>query len=174
MARIGLLSDSHGRAATTQQAVRLLIDQQIDLLLHLGDIGSLEVIDAMIEQVDDNGRLKPPVRLVFGNVDWDADSLARYAVSLGVDVDHPMGWLEMDGKTLVYQHGHEQARMDQALARGVDYLCHGHTHRPRNETLGSTRLINPGALFRAADYTVAVLDTDTGQVQFHSLRDQRD
>ncbi len=174
MARIGLLSDSHGRAATTSQAVRLLLEQQVDLLLHLGDIGSLEVIDAMIEQVDDQGRLTPPVRLVFGNVDWDADSLARYAVSLGVDVDHPMGWLELDGRTLVYQHGHEQAGMDQALARGVDFLCHGHTHRPRNEKVGPTRLINPGALFRAADYTVAVLDTHADQVHFHSLRDQRD
>jgi hypothetical protein len=48
--------------------------------------------------------------------------------------------------------------MRSALAQGVDYLCHGHTHVVRDERIGQTRVINPGALFRAARYTVALLD----------------
>jgi hypothetical protein len=106
---------------------------------------------------------------VFGNTDWDAASLARYAESLGVEVDHPVGRIEADGKTVVFQHGHQEAAMTQALAEGVDYLCHGHSHRQRDEMVGPTHVVNPGALFRAAEYTVAVLDTATDRVEFHRV-----
>jgi len=169
LTRIGLLSDSHGRAATTQRAVRLLLDKQVDLLLHLGDVGTVDVIDALIEQIDEAGDLDPQVHAVFGNCDWDADAMARYADSLGVAVDHPVGRLKVDGKTLVFQHGHQEAAMDQALAEGVDYLCHGHTHRQRDERVGETRVINPGALFRAAHYTVAVLDVGKDELKFYTV-----
>jgi len=169
LTRIGLLSDSHGRAATTQRAVRLLLDQRVDLLVHLGDVGNVDVIDALIEQIDEAGDLDPAVHAVFGNCDWDAEALARYAEALGIAVDHPVGRLEVDGKTLVFQHGHQEAAMDQALAEGVDYLCHGHTHRKRDERVGPTRVINPGALFRAADYTVAVLDVGRDALTFHTV-----
>lgn len=167
--KIGLLSDSHGRATTTQRAVQLLIAEGSDVLLHLGDVGTVEVIDALVEQVERNGKLTPAVHVVFGNVDWDAGSLARYADSLGITVDDPVGRLSAGEKTVCYQHGHVDAAMEQALAEGVDYLFHGHTHRTRDETVGETHIVNPGALFRAAEYTVAVVDTDSGDVAFHRV-----
>jgi len=170
--RIGLLSDSHGRAPTTQRAMALLLDQQVDAIVHLGDVGSVEVIDAMVVRLNDAGDLNPPVHVVFGNTDWDAASLARYADSLGVAVDHPVGRLEAEGKTVLFQHGHQDAAMTQALAEGVDYLCHGHSHRRRDERVGPTRVINPGALFRAAEYTVAVLDIAADRVEFHHVPDR--
>ncbi len=169
VSRIGLLSDSHGRATTTQRAVRLLLELGVDVIVHLGDVGNVDVIDALVEQVDESGDLHPPVHAVFGNCDWDFDSLGRYADSLGISVDHPVGRLNMDGRTIVFQHGHQDAAMQQALAEGVDYLCHGHLHRTRDERVGPTRVVNPGALFRAARYTVAVLDVAADRVEFHSV-----
>lgn len=171
MACIGLLSDSHGRAARTARAVRLLIDHGADHIIHLGDVGSIEVVDALVEQLDADGGLVPPVHLVFGNCDWDADAMARYAASLGIDVAHPVGRLEVDGRLIVYQHGHMDAAMDQALAEQVDYLCHGHSHRRRDERSGTTRVVNPGALFRAADYTVAMLDVARDELRFFTVPD---
>ena len=164
--KIGLLSDSHGRASTTQRAVEVLMEQDIDMLVHLGDIGSIEVIDALVDRVEVNGSLNPPVHIVFGNVDWDAQSLARYAESLGIIVDDPVGRITAGDKTISFQHGHVEAAMQQALAEGVDFLFHGHTHRTRDERIDNTHVINPGALFRAADYTVALVDTDTAETQF--------
>jgi putative phosphoesterase len=166
LARIGLLSDSHGRAATTQRATRLLIEHGAEVLLHLGDIGTLEVLDAMIEKLDAAGKPDPPVHIVFGNCDWDCDALSAYAVNLGISVDDPVGRLKADGRVVVFQHGHQEAAMEQTLAGGADYLCHGHTHEARDDQLGATRVINPGALFRASQYSVALLDTATGEVQF--------
>ena len=164
MAKVGLLSDSHGRATTTRRAVQLLIEHGAEVLVHLGDVGTVEVIDALVERLDADGRLDPPVHLVFGNTDWDIDPLGEYARRLGITVDHPVGRLTFGDATLVYQHGHMQAAMDQALAEGVTYLCHGHSHTVRDERIDRTRVINPGALFRASQYTVAVLDTSADTI----------
>lgn len=145
----------------------LLLDQGIDVLLHLGDVGSVEVVDALAVE----GVVDRPVdsRMVFGNTDWDIPAMSQYAESLGVSVDHPVGRLEIDGKTLVFCHGHVEADMNAALAEGVDYLCHGHTHRCSDTRQGQTRVLNPGALFRASRYTVAVLDTETDRLEVYEV-----
>ena len=59
--------------------------------------------------------------------------------------------------------------MQQALDDGVRYLCHGHTHARADGRQGPTRVINPGALFRATVYSVAVLDPETDQLHFHEV-----
>jgi uncharacterized protein len=172
--RIGLLSDSHGRVATTKQAVSVLLEQRIDTLIHLGDLGSMEVIDELVvgeTQLQNSATSANNVdavatavqsRLVFGNVDWDRASMAQYARHLGIGVADPAGKLDLpDGRQLIFTHGHDDKAVDDALASGASYLCHGHSHRVRDEKVDSTRVLNPGALFRAKQYTVAVLDTDT-------------
>ncbi len=165
MPRIGLLSDSHGRASTTQAAVDLLLDHGAGILLHLGDIGSVEVIDAMITPLPESNET-PEAHVVFGNADWDTLGLSRYASSLGVIVDHPVGKLQFGQDTLIFLHGHESADMNQALAEHPRWLCHGHSHRKLDQQNGPVRVINPGALFRASQYTVAILDTETDNVEF--------
>ncbi len=169
--RIGLLSDSHGRATTTRKAVEVLLDQRIDVLLHLGDVGSVEVIDALGSASLCN-RVPPQAHIVFGNTDWDRDTLAEYAQEVDVTVDDPVGSIDLGGGTmLLFCHGHEADRMSEALARHPRYLCHGHTHRKLDTRRNGTRIINPGALFRAATYSVAVLDTQTDTLSFHDVPD---
>ncbi|MBI1368624.1 MAG: YfcE family phosphodiesterase [Planctomycetes bacterium] len=161
MARIGLLSDAHGRGAITQRAVRLLIEHGADELVFLGDVCSDSVLEALVEKLNpETFKPDPPVHLVFGNCDNNLSAMSRYATSLGINVMHPTGRLDIDGKTLVFTHGDDYAAMQSALEEGVDYLCHGHTHVVRDERVGRTRVLNPGALFRAAQYTVMMLDTD--------------
>lgn len=165
MPRIGLLSDSHGRAVTTRLGVQALLTSGIDLLIHLGDVGSVEVIDELAVNQPDTGE-PVPARLVFGNSDWDARALGNYATGLGVQVDHPVGRIELDPGELVFCHGHQARVLAQALAQGVRYLCHGHTHHASDMRSGSTRIINPGALCRAHRYTVAILDTSADALEF--------
>ena len=189
MPRIGLLSDSHGRADTTRRGVDLLLAKQVDLLVHLGDIGTPQVIDALLKpSTRGDGIL--PVRIVFGNTDWDAAALGRYARSVGVRVDHPVGRIDLgaEGETppggrenpagsgtphpgtrLVFLHGDDASAMRLALGSGATYLCHGHTHEACDRRQDRTRIINPGALFRARVHSVALLDTDRDQVEFLTL-----
>ena len=151
------------------------------MLIHLGDIGSVEVIDAFTGLVDGDGHIVP-ARLVFGNTDWDAQSLARYALSIDVSVDHPAGRLELDlqgtpnhlkgnpqADQLIFTHGDDPQIMENALAQQVRYLCHGHTHRAADQMQETTRVINPGALFRAQTYTAALLDTENDQLSFYPV-----
>ncbi len=166
LAKIGLLSDSHGQAEITRWAVEALLREGIQVLLHLGDVCGVEVIDALaVENV--------PAHVVFGNMDFEKEMLTRYAHRLGVAVDDPVGKLSFDGRDLVYTHGHIPSAMPRALEQGVAFFCHGHTHEMRNELYGPTRMINPGALFRAAKYTVAVLDTETDSVNFIQIDDAK-
>ena len=167
MPRIGLLSDSHGRAATTRRAVDVLLEHGAERLLHLGDIGSVEVIDALLAAGPSGAAVASHV--VFGNTDWDAAALGKYAKELGVVVDHPSGRLSLEAGDLVFCHGHEPAVSRAALAEPVRYLCHGHTHVAADSREGDTRVINPGALCRARRYTVALLDTESDTVTFYPV-----
>lgn len=169
MPRIGLLSDSHGDATITRRAVELLQGHGMDLMLHLGDVGNTAVIDALLVDDPANGELLE-THLVFGNTDWDATELGRYAQELGIVVDHPSGRLAIDGSELVFCHGHETGPMRQAIRDGVRYLCHGHTHQTCDSREDRTRIINPGALHRAREYTVALLDTASDALAFYSVR----
>jgi predicted phosphodiesterase len=160
--------------------VELLISQAVDMILHLGDVGSVEVLDELVvaeqpARVGAGGAAPGggaearvvDVRLVFGNVDWDRLSLSRYAQYLGLTVADPVGRLEVEGgRQLVYLHGDDSDAMAAALRDQPAYLCHGHSHRQRDEKIGPTRIVNPGALFRAQLYSVAVLDTLADQVTF--------
>lgn len=164
MTTLGLLSDTHGRAGIARDAVEMLLDQGADMLIHLGDVGTAEVIDALAVQPPDTDE-QVEAHLVFGNCDWEAKALARYARGLGVIVDELAGELSIDGKRVVYTHGHESTIMDSVIASGVDYLLHGHTHLQSDDIIGQTRVINPGALFRARRHTVALLTPATGQLR---------
>ena len=147
--RLGLLSDSHGRVEITRRAVEALASRSCNLLIHLGDIGDEAVIDELIGH---------DARIVFGNCDWNIQGLTRHAECMGIKVEHPMGLVTIDGKRIAFTHGHLAHLVTQGLSQGVEYLLHGHTHELRDQRVGVTRIINPGALHRAARYTAAVLD----------------
>ena len=179
-----MLSDSHGRGEVTRRAVAVLLAERPDVLLHLGDVGSEAVIDALAV-CDPQTDRQVEARLVFGNTDYDSDALARYAADLGVTVAHPVGRLALgglkdgsangpadgdgDARPLVFCHGHENRPMRQAVADEAAYLCHGHTHEAADTRRARTRVINPGALHRARRYTVALLDTEADTVTFYSV-----
>tara|TARA_Y100000589_G_scaffold320749_1_gene351015 strand:+ start:314 stop:838 length:525 start_codon:yes stop_codon:yes gene_type:complete len=170
LAKIGLLSDAHGRGRITATAAELLVQEGARRLIYLGDVGSPEVIDALLVEHPDKPGQTIPVNLVFGNVDWDVADLTRYAKELGIQVDHPVGRMEFDdGSAMVYFHGDQSSAFDGPLHEQVRYLCHGHTHMVKDDRVGKTRIINPGALHRASSYTVALLDTQTDQLTFFPI-----
>lgn len=171
--RLGLLSDSHAHGDITRRAVDLLLREGIDRLIHLGDIGSTDVLDALLAPA----RIDPgatssiiPASAVLGNTDaFDRADLARHAAALGIEFDECAGRLATERGELIYLHGDDEVAMARALARRPVYLCHGHTHQRRDERLGPTRIINPGALYRAREHTVALLDTASDVLKFYRV-----
>ncbi|MBT4583456.1 MAG: metallophosphoesterase family protein [Phycisphaerae bacterium] len=153
---IGILSDSHGEVARTRNAMKQLVDFGCTKFIHLGDVEVVEVLDELIGF---------DVSLVFGNCDWGV-RLHNYAVDVGIDVRDGADIITIEGKRIAFLHGHDEKQYHAFLDDGVSYLLHGHTHEKRDEMVNKTRCINPGALHRAAVYTVAVLDPSEDTLVF--------
>lgn len=153
---VGLLGDSHGRADTTRRAVEVLLNgAAVNVLVYLGDVCSDTVLDALAGI---------PTHVVFGNCDHNWRAMAEYGSSLGLHIDHPCGRLLLGDKSLVFAHGDNSSHECDAISSGADYFCHGHTHVFRDQRAESTRIVNPGALFRASRYTVVRLEPCTGRL----------
>jgi putative phosphoesterase len=153
---VGLLSDSHSRWERTKRAIAALRSAGATAFLHCGDVEDELVLD-QLAGLDSH--------LVWGNCDWNSQTLGRYARDLGITVHGEAGELAVDGKRIVFTHGHEISAMRAAVSGGADYLVHGHTHELRDERVGTTRILNPGALHRAARFTVAALVPATDELR---------
>src|SRR5678815_1501055 len=138
--------------------VALLREAGAEFFVHCGDVGSERVLDHLAGL---------PSAFVFGNTDWDRAALARYAESIGVACHGALADLELGGKKVAVTHGDDFRLKQRILSdKRHDYLLQGHTHVRADERVGTMRLINPGALHRAKEKTVAVLDTATDTVRF--------
>jgi hypothetical protein len=159
---IGILSDTHDRADAMAAAIDLLRRKGAEFFIHCGDVGSERVIDHLAGL---------PSAFVFGNTDWDRAALARYAQSIGVACHGSFADLDLGGKRVAVIHGDDYTLKQRLLSeQNHDYLFQGHTHLRADERSGRTRLINPGALHRAKEKTVALLDTVTDRVGFLALQ----
>jgi predicted phosphodiesterase len=107
---------------------------------------------------------------VLGNVDTYDDALANFPESTGVSVEGLSYAVHVGGKPSVLIHGHVRREFDQAVESGNNaYVFTGHTHVPEDRSVGPTRIINPGAVYRASEPSVAVLDDISGQVTWIPL-----
>ncbi len=160
--RLGILSDSHGRVQRVQEAVAALEAAGADALVHCGDIGNPEVLEALAGHT---------CWFVWGNVDTPMPTWRPQVEALGLHwPDGPVEF-ERDGKKVGVFHGHER-EFEQALRAGkYDYLLRGHSHQREDYRSGPTRVINPGALYRAGTPSVAVLDLTTDRLDFLFLGD---
>lgn len=169
---LGILSDSHGRAKRVHRAIARLREVGAAALVHCGDVGGQEVIDEL-------AAAGLPTWFVWGNTDYPDAALARYAADLGVTPPgEPPVRIELAGKRLAVFHGHEPGferliRLARggdadglAAAAAADYILHGHTHVAADTRVGRVRIINPGALHRVGEPTVAVLDLTTEELRF--------
>jgi putative phosphoesterase len=152
------MSDSHDRVEMVVRAVELLTEAGAGYYVHCGDVCEPDVLDALAGL---------PAAFVWGNCDFDRRGLQRYGEEIGVQCFGSYGVLEFDGKKVGVLHGDDYQRKQKVLElQELDYLLQGHTHERTDERVGRTRLINPGALHRAAVKTVAILDVATDELRY--------
>lgn len=119
MARIGVLSDTHG--LLRPEVIRSLAG--CDVILHGGDINRQEIIDEL-EKI-------APVYVVRGNNDKDwAEYLPAY-------LD-----LSLLGLHIFMTHKKKDLPGDLT---GYDLVVFGHSHRYEENDVGGTHLLNPGS-----------------------------
>ncbi|WP_139131050.1 MULTISPECIES: metallophosphoesterase family protein [Pseudomonadaceae] len=120
--RIGLIADTHG--LLRPQALAAL--EGCDHILHAGDIGKPEILDAL--------RQLAPLSVVRGNNDTQDWAQA---------IPHDLS-LQLRGAHLYLVH--DQADIPADLAtRGVDAIVTGHSHKPLITQRDGILHINPGS-----------------------------
>lgn len=155
--KMAVISDTHGHVPFTLAAVREIERREPELVLHCGDVGSPAVVSLFA------GRT---TRFVMGNV--DEPSILRHMIrEMDLTDDGDFGELELAGRRIAFLHGDDDQRLREAIASGkYDLVCHGHTHRQRWELVGKTRVLNPGAIFRATPHSFAMVTLPELEVEF--------
>jgi putative phosphoesterase len=155
---LGIISDTHDKLARTRVAIEMLLAAGAECLVHCGDFVEPEILAVCAG---------PPLYFVFGNNDsYNVDSLESMGKAIGATC---LGWggvVELAGKRVALTHGHSPSDGRRVLAAGPDYLLVGHSHVAEDHREGNVRRINPGALYRANPYSVALLDLVTDELRF--------
>ncbi len=159
--KICLVSDTHENLPLIRKAVPMIAALRPDLVIHCGDIISPPTVQEFAGL---------PMRFVFGNNDGEREGLVKKCEALGFGKIEDELILCLDDKDIYVNHGTRPSFLDAVIDSQVyDYVFHGHTHRRRDERIGRTRVVNPGALYQASLYGFASLDLISGSVQFHDV-----
>ncbi len=149
---VGVISDTHG--LMRPEALAAL--QGSELIIHAGDVGRPDVLEALRELA--------PVRAIRGNI--DRGDLGR---------DLPRTELFKIGGVWIYVI-HDLAELDLVPASAnIGVVVSGHTHRPKVEKRRDVLYINPGSAGPrrfSRPFTLARLHirdgvVEVGQVELH-------
>ena len=162
--KVGVLSDTHDDEANLKLALAAYRQQAISQLIHCGDMIGPEI-----------ARQFSGFHVIYvdGNMDREPGEIYRTLREIDPhSVVLPTFEGEIAGVSIAVTHGADPAELDRVIRAGVHrFVFTGHTHRRRDETLGPTRVFNPGALgglqFESRSYSV--VDFATGKIEVIEL-----
>ncbi|MCB0332453.1 MAG: metallophosphoesterase family protein [Bdellovibrionales bacterium] len=161
MSTICILSDTHDNTDVTKRAVEQIRDVAPSLVIHCGDFTTPDTLKLF------SGL---PLKAVFGNGDWDTQGLLEACSENGLDPIEHTQECTIEGKRLFFAHGDRPNVLLHAIAsQSFDYIFHGHTHVHADYLEGHTRIINPGALYRAERYTFVMINLKTDIVELFEI-----
>jgi putative phosphoesterase len=97
---VGVISDTHDNLPLVDKAVKKLIDEKVELVLHAGDYVSPFVISHF-------KHFRSRFIGVFGNNDGDHEFLKRRFAEFGLEIRGLFAELEIDGLKVALLHGGE-------------------------------------------------------------------
>lgn len=122
---LGLISDTHDFLDPRVPS----LFKGVEHILHAGDIGRTSIILGL-ERI-------APVTAVLGNTDAGLDGVCETEL------------VELGGRKFLLHHIVDVREPHESLQRRIeceapDVVVFGHTHKPYDEIVGSTRYLNPG------------------------------
>ncbi len=158
--KIGIISDTHDNLRNLEAALTVLRAEGVTQVFHCGDICS-----------------PATVRALAGFDLWVAQGNMDRSFGLAQAITDISGagrfaWLHrlvLGGYPVAMLHGDNEEVLGNIISSGeYAYVLHGHTHRRRDQVLGRTHVINPGALggTRHQSRSFCILDLETGQCRF--------
>lgn len=159
--KLGLIADTHDYVDGIRRAIQLFQVERVDRIFHLGDLCQPETAWEFIGI---------PTSYILGNNETELVSLRRAFQATGIEYLGEQAVLQVDGKTLCLYHGTRDSTVDRLIqSQEYDYLFKGHSHTLEDYTVGRTRVINPGAVYRAKPRTLATLRPESGELDVFEL-----
>ena len=162
--KIGILSDTHNHIENLQAALGIFKQKSICTIVHCGDLTRLEIVPLLVD-----------FRVIYlagnGDILWNEirqNLLDMNPLSFGGLVFKG----ELDGVKIAATHGHLEGVVAGLVNSGeYNFVFCGHSHRHKDERIGKTRLINPGALggLKPEPRSICILDLKSGQAEFVML-----
>jgi len=153
--KIGMIADTHDNLTAIRKAVKILNENEIDLLIHAGDFVSPFTVEPLKP-------LNAPLIGVFGNNDGDKVLLKQKYSEKGIGelFDDPY---EFEYAALRILVTHKPAIVNPMAASGLyDLVVFGHTHKAALEQRRDVWVINPGECcgYLTGRETVAVFEVE--------------
>lgn len=163
--KIAIISDTHDNLENLKRAINLIKKEKIKIILHCGDIFKPETIKEILK--DFSGK----IYLIFSPADASFSKIPEDSFDklTGVKVFPDFGQLKIDNKKIAFCHFPEIAH-NLVISQKYDLVFYGHTHKPWQEKIGKTKLVNPGnlaGLFYKA--TFAIYDTKEDKLELKIL-----
>jgi uncharacterized protein len=136
--RIAIVSDSHDDESNVKKAIRIIRNEKIVEVFHLGDFVAPPVLK-LFQGFKITG--------VFGNNDGYKFGLIKMFNEINGEILGDFGKVEIGGLKIALYHG-EYREISEALAKSGDYdvvFC-GHFHKSEISRFGNTLLLSPGSL----------------------------
>ena len=147
--KIGVISDSHNNLSVLEKALVVLKEEKVDTILHAGDMENSNHVSLFDDFT---------LYLAQGNCD-DLYELKERCKEFGQPEPLKYHELELGYKRIFLFHGDDTLLYREALQRNIfDYIIKGHSHFTEDYKKGNSRVLNPGALYRSAMYTLGILD----------------
>jgi len=169
--KIAIISDTHDNYPNLEKALAWMKENQIEQIIHCGDLCAPSMIKNILGL-----KFFGLIHMIFGNIE-DRDKTPAAAKKFPQithygdqgEIEIPASPAGGDGKKIAFVHYPLEAK-ELAKLGDYDIVFYGHTHKPWEETIGRTRLANPGTsagMFAKA--TFAVYDTKNNELELKIL-----
>ena len=153
MIKVGVVSDTHLRAAEDLPSKLLSALREVDLILHAGDLVSLTVLDGL-------KKIASQVKVVWGNMDPPEVKRVLPKKEIILIKQFRIGLTHGSGAPFnLVQSVKEEFENEQ-----LDCIVYGHSHSPYNEVRQGILYFNPGSptdRFFAPYNSCGILEIDT-------------
>lgn len=160
--KIAIISDTHDNLPNIEKVINHINKQSITEMIHCGDVCAPYTMVQIAKKFIGN------INLCLGNVDGDPFRMLQEVhngAAPNVTIHQEIGEFKLAGKKIAINHFPDIATK---LAKSGEYdiVFYGHSHKPWEEMINVTRLVNPGNVANLVNPpSFAIYDTESDELE---------
>jgi putative phosphoesterase len=136
--KIAIISDSHDNEINLIRALTLINKEKVSALIHCGDVCSINTLNLILNNFKKN------IYIALGNGDFNLNQVKFKNKNLKIFKD--FGSFKISNKKIGITHFPDfiQKKLLSDSKNNYDLIFYGHTHKPWQDKINNTLIINPG------------------------------